>query len=177
LSATLAAYHLTRTNVLTPDPNDRNRSIQTGEQRSQGIEFEVRGEILPGWDVTAAYAYTDAELTQDNTFPVGNRLPNVPENQASLWTTYTIQEGALEGLGFGLGLFYLGARQANLDNSLELGDYLRTDAALYYRRDRFRAAINFRNIFDIDAPVAAFSELFVQRTEPFTVVGSVSWEF
>jgi iron complex outermembrane receptor protein len=177
LSATLAAYHLTRTNVLTPDPNNPTRSIQTGEQRSQGVELDVTGEILPGWNVILSYAYTDAEVTRDNTFPVGNRLPNVPRNQASLWTTYTIEEGTLEGLGFGLGLFYVGTRQGNLDNSFQLDDYFRTDAAVYYRRGRFRSAINVRNLFDIDAAAFAFSRTYVQRTEPFTIVGSISWEF
>lgn len=177
LSATLAAYHLTRTNVLTPDPDNPTRSIQTGEQRSQGIELDVTGEILPGWNIILSYAYTDAEVTEDNTFPEGNRLPNVPENQASLWTTYTIQGGDLEGFGFGLGLFYVGARQGDLNNSFELDDYLRTDAALYYRRDRLSVAINFRNLFDIDEPAFAFSRAAVQRTEPFAIVGSISWEF
>jgi iron complex outermembrane receptor protein len=85
LSATLAAYHLTKTNVLTTDLNDPDFSIQVGEQRSQGIELNVAGEILPGWNVIAAYAYTDAEVTEDNELPVGSRLANVAENTASLW--------------------------------------------------------------------------------------------
>ncbi|MBW4644243.1 MAG: TonB-dependent siderophore receptor [Goleter apudmare HA4340-LM2] len=177
LSATLAAYNLTRTNVLTPDPANPTRSIQTGEQRSQGIELDVTGEILPGWNILLGYAYTDAILTRDNTFPVGNRLPVVPDHQASLWTTYTIQEGALEGLGFGLGLFYFGTGQAGLDNSFEFGNYLRTDAALYYRTGRLNMAINFRNLFDIDVVASASSRAYVQRTEPFSVVGSIRWEF
>ncbi|MEM1255629.1 MAG: TonB-dependent siderophore receptor [Cyanobacteria bacterium P01_H01_bin.21] len=177
LSATLAAYHLTRTNILTPDPNNPTRSIQTGEQRSRGIELDVTGEVLPGWNMILSYAYTDAEVTEDNTFPAGNRLPNVPENQASLWTTYTFQEGDLEGLGFGLGLFYTGTRQGDLNNSFELEDYLRTDAAIYYQKDRFNAAINFRNIFDIDEPAFTFARTIVQRTEPFSIVGSISWQF
>ncbi|NJK52177.1 MAG: TonB-dependent siderophore receptor [Leptolyngbyaceae cyanobacterium SU_3_3] len=177
LSATLSAYQLTKTNVLTPDPANPLRSIQTGEQRSQGIELDITGEILPGWKVTAAYAYTNAEVTKDNTFPIGNKLPNAPENQASLWTTYEIQKGDLKGLGFGLGLFYVGKRPADLSNSLTLEGYFRTDAALYYRRGKFKAAINLRNLFDIDAPAFALSSTFVERTEPFNVTGSVSWEF
>lgn len=177
ISANLAAYHLTRTNVLTPDPSNPNNSIQTGEQRSQGIEFDLSGEILSGWNVILSYAHTDAEVTEDNTFPVGNRLPNVPRNQASLWTTYTIQEGALAGLGVGLGLFYVGARQGDLNNSFELNDYLRTDAALFYRRGRFRAAVNVRNLFDIDAAELSFGRAIIQRTDPFTISGSISWEF
>ncbi|MCL6753064.1 TonB-dependent siderophore receptor [Nostoc sp. CCCryo 231-06] len=177
LSATLAAYQLTKTNALTGDPTDPLRSIQTGEQQSRGVELDLTGEILPGWNVIASYAYTNAELTKDNTFTVGNRLPNVPKNQASLWTTYTIQKAALSGLGFGLGLFYVGARQGDLNNSFELGDYFRTDAALYYRRDRFNVAINVRNLFDIDATAFAGSRTFIKRTEPFTITGSISWEF
>ena len=179
LFATLAAYHLTKTNVVTADPNNPLFSVQTGEQRSQGIELDVQGAILPGWNIVASYAYTDAEVTRDNSIPEGNLLPSVPENQASLWTTYTIQEGDLEGLGFGLGLFYVGDRQGDLANSFVLEDYFRTDAALYYRRDRFNAAINIRNLFDIDYVSAAESGVrtFLGRGEPFTIVGSISWKF
>ncbi|WP_201278047.1 TonB-dependent siderophore receptor [Scytonema millei] len=177
LSATLAAYHLTKTNVTTTDPVNPTFSIQTGEQRSQGIELDVTGEILPGWKAIASYAYTDAEITKDNTFTVGNRRNNVPYNQASLWTTYEIQQGNLQGLGFGLGLFYVGERQGDLDNSFTLDDYLRTDAALYYRRDEFRAAINIRNLFDTDYASFSDSRTYVQRGAPFTITGSVNWEF
>ncbi|PSM47720.1 TonB-dependent siderophore receptor [Chroococcidiopsis sp. CCALA 051] len=172
LSATLAAYQITKTNVTTPDPIDSRLSIQTGEQRSQGIELDVTGEILPGWKAIASYAYTDAEVTEDNTTPIGNKLQGVPENQASLWTTYEIQSGNLEGLGFGLGLFYVGNRQGDLDNFFTLGDYFRTDAALYYRRGQLNAAVNIRNLFDVD-----YFDSFSNRQEPFTIVGSVSWEF
>lgn len=178
LLATLAAYYIEKTNVTTPDPVDPDFLVQTGEQRSQGIELDVNGEILPGWNVTAAYAFTDAEVTEDNSIPEGNRLTNVPENQASIWTTYELQQGSLSGLGFGLGLFYISEREGDLDNSFQLDDYLRTDAALYYRRDRAKAAINFRNLFDTDYFRASDGgELFLFRGEPFTVVGSVSWEF
>ncbi|WP_348982710.1 TonB-dependent siderophore receptor [Brasilonema octagenarum] len=177
LSTTLAAYHLTKTNVATTDPNNPVFSIQTGEQRSQGIELDVAGEILPGWKVIAAYAYTDAEVTKDTTTPVGNRLNNVPTNQASLWTTYQIQQGTLQGLGFGFGLFYVGERQGDLANSFQIKDYLRTDAALYYRRDRFQAALNVRNLFDIDYASSAYGRNYINRGEPFIITGSISWEF
>ncbi|MEM9808184.1 MAG: TonB-dependent siderophore receptor [Cyanobacteria bacterium P01_D01_bin.56] len=177
LSATLAAYHLTQTNVVTTDPDNPFVSIQTGEQRSQGIELNISGEILPGWNVVASYAYTDAEVTRDNDIPVGNQLNNVPFNQASLWTTYEIQEGDLAGLGFGLGLFFVGERQGDLANSFALDSYLRTDAALYYRRDQLNAAINIRNLFDVDYASSASSPTYIRRGDPFTITGSISWEF
>jgi len=182
LSTTLAAYTLTKTNVTTPDPNPalavQGFQVQLGEQRSRGIELDVAGELLPGWKIIASYALTDAEVTADNAIPVGNQLKNVPQNQASLWTTYEIQKGDLKGLGFGLGLFYVGERQGNLENSFQIKDYLRTDAALYYRRNGFNAAINVRNLFNIDYVSAVnFGSLYVQRGAPFTITGSISWEF
>jgi iron complex outermembrane receptor protein len=176
LSATLAAYQITRTNVTTTDLDDPNFEIQTGEQRHRGIELEVGGEILPGWNLIASYAYTNAVVTEDNVIEIGNQVSGVPEHQASLWTTYEIQSGSLEGLGFGLGLFYVGERPGDSENTQVIDGYLRTDAALYYRRDRFRAAINVSNLFDNDYVIAG-GGIFALRSDPFTITGSVSWEF
>lgn len=147
LSATLALYDLSRSNVATDDPDNESFSIQTGKQHSRGIELDISGEILPGWNIIAGYAYTDAEITEDETYEEGNLLRNVPEHAFNLWTTYRIQAGDLQGLGFGLGFFFVGERQGNLDNSYELPSYFRTDAAIFYEGDRFRAALNFRNLF------------------------------
>ncbi|MBE9192700.1 hypothetical protein IQ230_20565 [Gloeocapsopsis crepidinum LEGE 06123] len=33
-------------------------SIQVGEQQSRGLEFDISGEILPGWNIIAGYANT-----------------------------------------------------------------------------------------------------------------------
>jgi iron complex outermembrane recepter protein len=177
LTATLAFYDLTRSNVETADLENPDFSIQTGEQQSQGIEFNVAGEILPGWNVIGGYAYTDARITGDNTFDVGNRISNVPRHAFNLWTSYQLQEGNLQGLGFGLGLFFVGDRPGDLDNAFEIPSYLRTDAAVFYERDRFRAALNLRNIFDIDYFESAGNINRVILGEPFTVQGTISWEF
>ncbi|WP_233219849.1 TonB-dependent siderophore receptor [Pleurocapsa sp. CCALA 161] len=177
LSTTLAFYDLTQTNVLTEDPDDPEFEIQTGEQNSQGIELQTTGEILPGWSVVASYAYTNAEIIQDNVFAVGNSLANVPENTVNLWNTYTISEGDLSGLGFGLGLFYVGSREGDLDNSFQLDDYLRTDAAIYYRRDKLDLALNFKNLFDVDYVEFADDDLRVGLADPFTAEFSASYKF
>lgn len=177
LSTTLAFYDITRSNVLTTDPANPNFSVQTGEQRSTGVELTAAGEILPGWNIVAGYAYTNARITEDNTFEVGNRLNNVPENAFSLWTTYEIQSGDLQGLGFGLGLFHVGERQGSLENTFQVPGYTRTDAALFYNRNNFRIAINIENLFDIRYFEASESELRVYYGAPFTVRGTVSWRF
>jgi iron complex outermembrane recepter protein len=181
LIANLAAYHLTKTNVATTDPDDSNFSLPLGEVRSQGIELDVAGEILPGWNIIASYAYTDAEVTDsgdDPFFPEGLRNANVAPNTASLWTTYEIQTGTLQGLGVGIGVFYVDNRFGDFDNTYELPSFIRTDAAVYYRRDNWRAALNIKNLFDERYFAGAdFGTTTVRPGESFTIVGSIAVEF
>jgi iron complex outermembrane recepter protein len=176
LSTTLAFYQITRSNVSTNDPDNPGFQIQTGEQRSQGIELDVAGEILPGLKIIAGYAYTDVKLTKDNTFTVGNRIDGVPEHSFSLFATYEIQEGGLKGLGFGLGLAYVGDRPGNLDNTFTAPSFLRTDAALYYRRDKFRAALNINNLFNREY-FRYVSGNFVEPGSPLQAQFTLGWEF
>jgi iron complex outermembrane receptor protein len=179
LAATLAYFDITRTNIPTTDPENSGFSILTGEARSRGFEVDISGEILPGWDITASYAYTDAFVSEDNATPVGNRFVFVPRNSAALWTTYEIQTGTLQGLGFGLGLFYVGEREGDLENSFSVPSHLRTDASIFYRRDDWRAQINFRNIFNTEYFIGTneFRAGGVMPGSPFSVVGSVSITF
>ncbi|MEO0521113.1 MAG: TonB-dependent siderophore receptor, partial [Cyanobacteria bacterium P01_A01_bin.116] len=177
LSLTLAYFDLSVTNVPTTDPEDVFFQVVTGEQRSQGVELFAAGEILPGWSVTGGYTYNDARVSSDNDIPVGNRIPNNPEHAASLYTTYELQQGDLEGLGFGLGLFYVGEREGDFANSFEVPSYVRTDASIFYEQDRFRTALNFENLFNADYFENSESDLRVRPGAPFTVKATVSWDF
>ncbi|MEH1768520.1 TonB-dependent siderophore receptor [Nostoc sp.] len=143
LLTTLAYFDITRQNVATADPNNLIGGFQiaAGEQKSRGVELDLSGQILPGWNIIAAYTYTDATVTKDtNALFVGSTLPNIPKNSASLWTTYELQQGSLQGLGFGAGFNYVGDRFGGLPNSFEVGSYFVTNAALFYRRDNWRSS-------------------------------------
>jgi iron complex outermembrane receptor protein len=175
LVATLALYEITKSNVLTTDPVDPNFSIQTGEQTSRGIELDIAGEILPGWNIILTYAHTDAFVSEDNNIPEGERLPGVPLNSASLWTTYEIQRGNLQGLGFGFGLVFIGDRAVRLPNTIEIPSFVRADASLFYERDNWRAALNFKNLFNTE--YFETQSFFIYPQAPFTVLGSVSVTF
>jgi len=178
LTANLAAYNLTKRNIAVTDPNNIDFSIAIGEQRSRGIELDVIGEISPGWNIIASYAHTDAEVTEDGGSSLeGNQLADVPRNAASLWTSYEIQRGDLQGLGFGVGLFFVGDRSGNLENDYEIPSYVRTDASIFYRRDSWRVAINFKNVFDVDYIQNAGFGRTSNPGAPFTVLGSIAVEF
>ncbi|MEH2409153.1 TonB-dependent receptor [Nostoc sp.] len=178
LSATLAAYQITKQNIVVSDPANPGFSLQIGEQRSRGIELDVAGEILPGWKIIANYAYISPEITED-TRPEykGNEPSNVARNSSSLWTTYEVQTGGWKGLGFGGGVTFVGDRQGDLENTFTLPSYVRTDAAIYYRRDNWRVGLNIKNLFDVYYFESADSIDSVYPAAPFTVLGTVSVQF
>jgi len=180
LSATLAAFNITKSNIsvgVEGPPAGLQRAI--GEQRSRGIELDIAGEITNGWKIIASYAYTDTEVTDDNgSEQEGNELSGVPRNAASLWSVYEIQKGNLRGLGIGAGVFFVGDREGNLDNDFELPSYARVDARLSYQRDNWQAALNFKNLFNIDyVESRGFGRVAIEPGIPFTVIGSFSVEF
>jgi len=181
LTGMISAYHLTRenlatSNLSTPDPFD---SIVSGEQRSQGIEVEAAWRITPSWDLTLAYSYTDAEITEDNTLPVGFRLAGVPEHAFSAWMKYTIREGTFKGLGFGIGGRYYSAQQGDqtYTTNFQLPAYGVIDAAISYERGPFHAQINVTNLLDREYYVGAYSDLYVLPGEPLNVRATVGWKF
>ncbi len=180
LLATLAYFDITKQNVPVGDPNDPFASIASGEQRSQGIEVDVAGELAPGWKVIAAYANTNGRVTADTDATlVGKKLYGVPDNAFSLWSTYEFQQGGLKGLGFGAGLNYIGERQGDLDNSFTADSYLTVDAALFYKKDDWRFGLALKNIGN-----TKYVETVGNRRgsanfygDPFTVQANVSWQF
>jgi len=185
LTSTLAVYRIDKTNVLAPDPANPLFFIQTGAQRSQGVEFDLTAQLADGWKVIATYAYTDARVTEDTRSIVGNRLPLVARNAGSFWTTYDFQVDPLKGFGVGGGIFAVGERAGDLANSFELPGYVRTDAALYYRKreifphTNLIAQLNAQNLLNQDyfysGGQSRASAGFVGA--PLTFLGSIKLEF
>ncbi|NEQ87625.1 MAG: TonB-dependent receptor, partial [Moorea sp. SIO2I5] len=114
-----------------------------------------------------------------NTGNEGNRRYNVPKNNFNLWTTYDIQDGSLEGLGFGLGFNFVDERFGDNANTFVVDSYFLTNAAISYELDNWRIGLNFRNLFDIDyiesTDNARADEVY--PGEGFTMIGSISVKF
>nr|WP_258553497.1 TonB-dependent receptor [Paracoccus pantotrophus] len=122
----------------------------------RGFELEGKANLAAGFDLVASYAWQDSEITRTNTAAqLGNRFQLAPEHQATLWAHYTVQSGALEGLGIGGGLRHVGRRFGDLNNQIELPSFTLVDAALSYdfgKRDPSLAGVMLRlnasNLFD-----------------------------
>lgn len=142
-----ALYQLDRTNSRAPGPTP-GTIVQTGAQRSRGLEIEASGQITPRWQVSAGYALQDAEIrTTTAAAPAGREVAQVPRHQLGLWTRYDFTPM----FGAGIGLNHQSRSFASISNTVVLPAYTRVDAALFVRlTHNVEAQINVENLFGED---------------------------
>ena len=144
-----SVFNLKRQNVLTTDPANVLNQIQTGEVRSRGVEFEANASLLDGLNLVGAYTVYDLETTKDlNPDNLGKVPVGVPETLGALWLDYTVQDGALKGLGVAAGVRFVGRSFADQANTYRVPGYTVADAAIHYERENWRLALNVSNLFD-----------------------------
>lgn len=168
LTGTVAVYEITRQNVTTPDPGNPFVYLQSGEQRSRGLEIDLIYEPTPQLSLLFNYAYTDAEVTADNALPVGDTLRAVPEHAGRVAARYRLAGGALDGLEVGAGLTLNSKRELTLPNSVAIDGLALVDAQLAYDFGRFSVALSAVNLFGEDAfePYQYLGGAYVTPTQP-----------
>lgn len=145
LAFTAAVYRLDRTNTRAVDPIT-SLTVLTGEQRSEGLELGLSGNLTNEWSIMAGYALQNAEITKTTTAaPAGRVVPLVPEQTFSLWNHYRLSKewAAAVGVTHQTDMF------ASISNAVVLPAYTRVDAAAYYRiNDHMKMQVNVENVLD-----------------------------
>jgi len=146
MSVNAAVYRLDRTNTRSTDPNDPTRIVQTGSQRTNGVEFGVNGKLSPIWSVAGGYAYQDAfVISATAAARAGAVVGQVPRHTFSLWNNVQLARR----LGAAVGFTNRSSMFAAIDNTVTLPGYTRVDLAAYVPLHRnLRLQANVENLFD-----------------------------
>jgi catecholate siderophore receptor len=142
-----AAYRLDRDNTRANDPANPSRVVQTGSQRTNGVELDLRGEVTTAWEVAGGYSYQNAFISSATTAAMyGARVPLVPRSATSLWNRVRVTDR----LALGAGIIHQSKSFAAIDNTVTLPGFTKLDGAMYYGLGRnLRAQINVENLFDV----------------------------
>ncbi|OOV98243.1 TonB-dependent siderophore receptor [Pseudomonas sp. MF4836] len=172
LSATLAAFHIEKKNVLALDPGtDSSRAM--GRARSQGVDLQLSGQLTDAVRVIGALAYIDAEVTKgDQAIPAGSRILGVAKRSGSLLGVYEFQNGWLRGSDAGAAFTYVGDRSGEAGGRFELPAYHTVDLLAHYKAsDELTLGLNLNNLFDEKYYERSYSNYWVNPGEPrnFTV--------
>lgn len=167
LSATLAAFHIDKENVLALDPGtDSSRAM--GKARSQGFDAQLTGQLTDAVRMIGAYALIDAEVTKgDPAIPAGSRILGVAKHSASLLGVYEFQDGRLKGSDIGAALTYVGDRSGEAGGRFELPAYRTLDLLAHYKAsDNLTLGLNLNNLFDEKYYERSYSNYWVNPGEP-----------
>ncbi|WMS86743.1 TonB-dependent siderophore receptor [Pleionea litopenaei] len=176
---TLSRFDSVEKNRLVDDPNDPFNQIQIGEADSDGFEIEAQLE----WDTLDVYA------TYSNTNAVdqfGEKLSALPENMASIWTTYR-PFGDDNGVKVGAGVRYVGETffRTDLDGDPNNGAeapynteaYTVFDLMLGYEMGALDFSLNIDNLSDKTIITSCLSRGDCFYGQKRTITASVRYRY
>jgi catecholate siderophore receptor len=156
---TTAFYQLDRTNVILPTSTPGISFLSRGT-RVRGVEVGLNGRITDAWNVIGAYTYQEGTL--DTT---GATLGEVPKHTYSVWNRYDFTPW----FGAGFGVIGRSAMFTTTSNRVTLPAYVRVDAALYGRINKYlRAQVNIQNLFDVNYFEASHNDNNILPGSPIT---------
>ncbi|PST82064.1 TonB-dependent siderophore receptor [Pedobacter yulinensis] len=149
LSATVSAYQIDYSNVLTAAPTDENshRQAAIDGTRSTGLEVSLTGKV-GNLNIIAGYAYNRHVLRSTSSYgKEGDRFPNAPGQMANAWLRYQLPPGILNGLALAAGMRYVGDQAGLLSNQqFVFPAYTVFDAAIDYGIGRYSIRFNAFNL-------------------------------
>lgn len=145
---TVSVYEIKQRNVLSADPVDSDYSVQTGEIRSRGIEFEGKMQLTRDLNLLANYSYSAVKVTESTTAGArGKRPVATPSTLASAWLDYRLAGLGLPNLTVGAGVRYVGHTYADEANTVRVPSYTLVDAMARYDIDKsLSLAVNALNL-------------------------------
>ncbi|WP_271407843.1 TonB-dependent siderophore receptor [Pseudomonas sp. Q1-7] len=177
---TAAVYDLTQRNVSV---TEGNVTRQIGELQVRGLELEATADVSENLKLVASYSYTDSEIQKGP--DKGNRMAQVPRNQATAWADYTWHSGVLDGFGIAGGVRYVGDSYGNTANTWlgHTGSYTVYDASAHFDLGRLDSslrglsvAVDAKNVFNKEY-LSTCDGYWCYYGDERTVIGSVNYKF
>lgn len=146
LSLTAAVFDIEKENLRITDPTNASVSILDGVARVRGIELGAAGRLTDKWQIIGGYSFLRSEITDTSDLSIyGRNLPNTPEHNVALWSTYDVAPQWT----IGAGAIYQSKGWANTANTAYVPDFWKFDAMVAYRIDgRSSLQLNIYNITD-----------------------------
>jgi len=150
-STSLSVYKIYRSNIVVKDPAT-NDLYQSGENKAEGVEFDLRGRVVKGLNMIVNYAFTDSKITKDEENPqmVGKATPNRIKHIQNTWLVYTLPGKVLEDFSVSVGYQYMAGRTERFTSAepAPMKDLFRMDSGIAYARNKVAVNLTVNNILN-----------------------------
>lgn len=164
---TASWFNLRQSNRVTFDPAHPGFYLSLPGQQGEGIDINLAGEILPGWSVNAAFTHTIYKLLKPTDFD--KLVVGTPQDQYSLYTSYTHRLGSETTLGVGGGLFGRSSFVVDNFNPLTIGSARQLDVNATLKQGPFDLTLGVRNLFNRENYGITFTPGYIPYGEPRSV--------
>jgi iron complex outermembrane receptor protein len=145
-------YQIRQDDISADDPTNTDEEdflVLIGSARIRGFESEITGNIGDNLRLLGGIAFMDTEILDNPDGFEGNRFPNTPRFQASLFANYTWARFGLPKLDTLVGVIHVGDREGNSGNTITLPDYTVVDLGASYRlTSQATLSLFVENVFD-----------------------------
>lgn len=168
-----------------------------GELKRRGMEVELIGKILPNLQIMTGWAYVDAQYQDSPSFVNGSAPINTPKHSANGWLNYKFNQGILDGLDIGAGIYYVGTRPVDdykqdyfnsgtghvngtqpKEKPFNMPDYTTVDAQVGYKfKNGLGLRIFFNNIFDSVGYNSYFRGGYIDQIQPRNFSVQINYKF
>lgn len=181
LLMTLAAFEITKTNVLTNEIVNGSATgyqVASGEVRSRGVEWETQAQLTENLDALASYTWTNAEITKSNNGDEGKQQANVPKHMASAWINYGFHQGWLDGLLLSTGVRYVGSMYGDNANTIPVKNFALVDAGVKYQVNKtVQVGFNIQNLLNHHYVGTCDGDTSCYPGQERTFIGSLKFNF
>ncbi|WP_139420586.1 TonB-dependent siderophore receptor [Chryseobacterium mulctrae] len=180
-----------------PVRDDSNNILYglAGNLRRKGVEVELIGRILSNLQIMSGWAYLDAQYQDSPAYINGSAPMNAPKHTANGWLNYKFNQGVLDGLDVGAGIYFVGKRPvdewtqktftAGHLNSVEAGtkpfdmpEYTTVDAQVGYQlKNGLGLRVFFNNIFDSVGYSSYFRGGYIDQIQPRNFSAQINYKF
>jgi iron complex outermembrane receptor protein len=168
-----------------------------GELKRRGMEVELIGKILPNLQIMTGWAYVDAQYQDSPSFVNGSAPINTPKHSANGWLNYKFNQGILEGLDVGAGIYYVGIRPVDDykqiyttavgghingtqpgEKPFNMPDYTTVDAQVGYKfKNGLGLRVFLNNIFDSVGYNSYFRGGYIDQIQPRNFSAQINYKF
>jgi len=180
LTVNLSAFYIEWKDIQVMQPSFPEFEItNAGEATSKGFELETSWRPLPGLDLFANGAFTDArfeDYSDDQGDYSGNTVPNVPKYTSSGGVTYRFWDHFMVSADY----TWIGAIQWDQANSKSQSQYRLFNSKIGYETENVDVYLWGKNLFGENYATRAFmmdDEWYGRAGDPRTVGLSASLKF
>ncbi|WP_249673905.1 TonB-dependent siderophore receptor [Pseudomonas abieticivorans] len=133
-------------------------SLAAGKVRSQGVELELNGELLPGLQLSSGYTYNTTTFLDDPDYQGKVFSTFTPKHLLRVWANYALP-GDFERVSVGAGVNSQ-SRTQSFDRAYEEPGFSIWSARVGYKvSDQVSLAANLNNLFDKHYVIPSYGSL------------------